>query len=98
MKIGSISHSSTQRSTSLQQKNNAKNPSFGSVAVPVVLAAGAVAVAPLIWIDNQKWSGKTFDQIKKEDEMKTVINVVEKKTTPFTKFITKLLKGANSVA
>jgi hypothetical protein len=98
MKIGNISHSSNQRSNTFQQKTCSKNPGFGSLSAPVLLAAGALAVAPLIWIDNQKWSGQTFDQLKKQDEMKAALSLGEDNSNKFVKFIAKLLKRTSTVA
>ena len=85
------------------QKNSAsKNPSFGSVSAPALILCALAAAVPLVWINDQKWSGPTLDQINKKDEAKReakeLTQSLESAEPKLQKFIKKLLKKSKNVA
>lgn len=93
-----VKSQSSSPNNSFQQKAYAKSPSFGNLPSAVVIIAGIVAVVPLMWIDNQKWSGKTLEEINKKAEMKASLKATKQNTSKISKLMTKLLTRANKVA
>lgn len=106
--LGTYKNVNQQRSInkdrSFQQKPSS-NPSFGTTLTGAAIALGifAVLLGPVIWIDNQKWSGPTLDEIRKKDaegltakakdlEKALAKNKKELKIALLPKFINKIMK------
>lgn len=107
--LGTYKNVNQQRSINkdrqFQQKPSSCNPSFGTTLTGAAIALGifAVLLGPVIWIDNQKWSGPTLDEIRKKDaeginakaknlEKALAKNKKELKIALLPKFINKIMK------